>query len=424
MTEPIVVCATDFSDSARHASEVAAELAARIGGSVHLVRVVDGPAEGGGGVLQEEARRLASQHAIRVEATLLKGRPEVVVPQLAERLGAILVVVGATGEVRSMFRVGGVTERIIVATGRPVLVVRDPAPLIGWSRGEPLAVAALVTDDAASARALGWVRFLRAHGTCDVALLHAYYVDQITARHGLAPRPLTVTDPEITAIVARDLARLVGEIDGGGQVSYHPVLAVGRLADHLAADPAFASAKLVVIGNHRHRGLSRLSSVAAGILHLSEASAVLVVPPESPAVGLEPWPRLRRLVVPIDFSPFSAVAIRHAYGLLDGRGGSVHLFHAMTGAPAEASRQSVCARLEAMVPTGVPGEVSTFTEALWHGDPADAVIEFAEQVGADGIVLSSHGSGGVKRAVLGSVSDAVVRRSRRPVLIVRPPYDT
>src|SRR5690606_22526567 len=57
---------------------------------------------------------------------------------------------------------------------------------------------------------------------------------------------------------------------------------------------------------------------------------------------------------------------------------------------------------------------------LLDGDVVPALLGHARAVGADLVVLSSHGRGGVERAWLGSVADGLVRRSHLPVLLVRP----
>ena len=49
-----------------------------------------------------------------------------------------------------------------------------------------------------------------------------------------------------------------------------------------------------------------------------------------------------------------------------------------------------------------------------------AIIHLAEEIGAGLIVMGSRGLGGVRRALIGSVSDSVVRHAHCPVLIVRP----
>jgi nucleotide-binding universal stress UspA family protein len=54
------------------------------------------------------------------------------------------------------------------------------------------------------------------------------------------------------------------------------------------------------------------------------------------------------------------------------------------------------------------------------GEPADSIMTFAHKHKVDLIVMSSHGKGGLKRAILGSVADKVIRESGKPVLVVRP----
>ena len=61
-------------------------------------------------------------------------------------------------------------------------------------------------------------------------------------------------------------------------------------------------------------------------------------------------------------------------------------------------------------------EVTTATEV---GRPSRTIVEYAEENDIDHIVMGSHGRSGVTRILLGSVAEAVVRRSPIPVTIVR-----
>lgn len=54
------------------------------------------------------------------------------------------------------------------------------------------------------------------------------------------------------------------------------------------------------------------------------------------------------------------------------------------------------------------------------GEAGDAIIEVADEVNADLIVMSSHGRTGLGRVLLGSVADRVVRLAECPVLVVKP----
>jgi nucleotide-binding universal stress UspA family protein len=55
-----------------------------------------------------------------------------------------------------------------------------------------------------------------------------------------------------------------------------------------------------------------------------------------------------------------------------------------------------------------------------RGDPARSVCDLAVDYSARAIVIGSRGRGGIKRALLGSVSDHVVRNAPCPVIITRP----
>lgn len=53
------------------------------------------------------------------------------------------------------------------------------------------------------------------------------------------------------------------------------------------------------------------------------------------------------------------------------------------------------------------------------GRPDDQIVWVAEELGAGVIVMGSRGHGGMRRALMGSVSDSVVRHAHCPVLVVR-----
>lgn len=57
------------------------------------------------------------------------------------------------------------------------------------------------------------------------------------------------------------------------------------------------------------------------------------------------------------------------------------------------------------------------THHVLEGEPGPAVVQLADEVGARAIVLGSRGRGGLRRAVLGSVSDHVVRNATCPVVV-------
>jgi len=63
----------------------------------------------------------------------------------------------------------------------------------------------------------------------------------------------------------------------------------------------------------------------------------------------------------------------------------------------------------------------TFRHEVRRGEPADVICKFAEEEGADLIVMTTHGRSGLSRLLMGSVAEHVLRHSPCPVLTVRTP---
>jgi nucleotide-binding universal stress UspA family protein len=54
------------------------------------------------------------------------------------------------------------------------------------------------------------------------------------------------------------------------------------------------------------------------------------------------------------------------------------------------------------------------------GNPARSIMKFSKRGHIDLVVMTTHGKSGLKRAIMGSVADAVIRESGKPVLVIRP----
>jgi nucleotide-binding universal stress UspA family protein len=55
-----------------------------------------------------------------------------------------------------------------------------------------------------------------------------------------------------------------------------------------------------------------------------------------------------------------------------------------------------------------------------EGDPADAIMGFAEREKVDVIVMSTHGRSGLSRLLMGSVAEKVTRETSHPVMLIKP----
>jgi len=65
----------------------------------------------------------------------------------------------------------------------------------------------------------------------------------------------------------------------------------------------------------------------------------------------------------------------------------------------------------------VPGVI--FEPRLLVGRPGDKLVELGREVGAELIVIGSHGRKGFERLLLGSVAERVLRHADRPVLVIK-----
>jgi nucleotide-binding universal stress UspA family protein len=121
---------------------------------------------------------------------------------------------------------------------------------------------------------------------------------------------------------------------------------------------------------------------------------------------------VRTLVFPTDFSECSYNAGRTAAAFAQHFGAQLHVLHVdpPVTAPAEPTRLAAAV---ADLGGGV-GIVS----ATVAGIPARQICAYATSVGADLIVMGTHGRTGISRAVLGSVAEAVVRRAACPVMTI------
>jgi nucleotide-binding universal stress UspA family protein len=63
-------------------------------------------------------------------------------------------------------------------------------------------------------------------------------------------------------------------------------------------------------------------------------------------------------------------------------------------------------------------DASAVTTAVVPGRPAAEIVRYAQEHGADLIVMGTHGYGTVRRFLIGSVADQVLRQATCPVLVV------
>jgi nucleotide-binding universal stress UspA family protein len=252
-------------------------------------------------------------------------------------------------------------------------------------------------------------------------LVHAFYVPAIAyaeymaSAHAIqqmsdeAERLLDATVTEANGLGAQ---RLTSRI-----VSGIPWTAIVEAA----ADPAV---DLVVIGTHGRTGLARvlLGSVAENVIRHAPCS-VMAVRPDGEAKAFQ------HVLCPTDFTHSAQYSTEIAAMLVTPGAASIALLHvrelpllyrteplqsdvvldknatARLEQHASDARKKVDVRVEPRLRAGAPG--------------AEILREVDEDPTIDLVVMGSHGRTGIKRALLGSVAEKVVRHARCPVVVAR-----
>jgi nucleotide-binding universal stress UspA family protein len=254
--------------------------------------------------------------------------------------------------------------------------------------------------------------------------------------------PVAVDDAWITRVIESTEAHEAAEAYLS-DVAARPEFAGLRVAtiapDHPVADGLLEAAEslgvdLIVMTTHGLGGASRwlLGSVADKVVHHAKLPVYLVRPDDGPPAVA----RFARAVVPLDGSDTAEAVLETAKEFAANTGAVLHLVRIPTIPPyakvvpetagmipdllrrrageAEDYLARTVAQLE-----GEGLKVSATVELRVTGDVADGILDFAEEIDADLIIMSTHGRSGFGRWLLGSVADRVVRGATRPVWLVR-----
>ena len=226
----------------------------------------------------------------------------------------------------------------------------------------------------------------------------------------------------------------------GSNVTVERLLAEGEPDEAIVETAARRGVDLIAMASHGRGAIGRaiFGSVADRVARASPSPVLILRTPEDDAGGEAV---VSRLVVPLDGSAIAEQALPVAARLARQLSVPVHvvraidpaatipvapgIFGAAPGISAEVTEQ-IWGEAEAQAKTTVRDAVQSLladgveaTGATLNGSPFFAISE-ATQPG-DLLVLTSHGRGGVRRWLLGSVAEKLVREAPAPVLLVPAP---
>lgn len=254
-----------------------------------------------------------------------------------------------------------------------------------------------------------------------------------------APRSLVEADRELEASERQELAAAAEDVRGRG-VEVKTAFEEGPIVRALVGR-AEKDADLVVMSTHGRGGFSRfwLGSIADHLIR-SCSVPLLLVRPSKEADAAPEAPDLDHVLVPLDGSEVArrilepATAVGELYGarftlvrviqpvVLPGYGYG-DLPDGLDAQAMETMEETARNRLEEDAAKLRDRGLRVEVEILRGPSVPEALLEAADRLGADLVAIATRGAGGLKRMLLGSVADKVLRGAEGPVLVHNPEDD-
>ena len=129
--------------------------------------------------------------------------------------------------------------------------------------------------------------------------------------------------------------------------------------------------------------------------------------------------KISKILCPVDFSDTSKQALAQALVIAGWYGATVSILHVRPDRDAMEPIERLGREDELVCLTAGAPDVSV-TVLFETGQAVTTIVDCAATIGADLIVMGSHGTNGFERLLLGSVTDEVLRKAGCPVLVVPP----
>jgi len=253
-----------------------------------------------------------------------------------------------------------------------------------------------------------------------VILLNAVYFDE--EEFGNKPEQLEKRMESGKKICsgAKEMVRKEFGIDIESIVSEgEPPEVIARTAQEMNAD-------LIAMGTHGRRGIKRfiMGSVTSGVIGHAPCDVLVVKKPCTRCTG-----EFTSILLPFDGSAFSKKALSHAYALAKDEGSEVTALYVipryeeMIGfMKTDSIRKSLhkeAERIIELAKQSVSSNGVTLATAIEEGNAADKIVETANRMKHDLIVMGSYGWRGVNKAILGSTTERVIMNASCPIMVVK-----
>jgi nucleotide-binding universal stress UspA family protein len=191
---------------------------------------------------------------------------------------------------------------------------------------------------------------------------------------------------------------------------------IGQPVPAILASVKERNADLIIMGTHLRHGWRRalLGSVSEGVLHGSDCP-VLTVATQDSYVGAAPY-AVTHVLCPVNFTDVARESLHVAARLADAFRARLTIVHVLEADEVRNVKEEE-ERVRSWI-TPELQEVCAYRQLVVRGGPAERVLDCADDVGADFLVIGAQHKLFRDATVLGTTSERMIRFSSCPVLVV------
>lgn len=281
---------------------------------------------------------------------------------------------------------------------------------------KPFVLTSILAPTDLSDSSIPALRYARLFADRFAAKLTVLYTDPIVYPIDAAPAAVVLIHPtpEQQAALRVELDRHVAPIMAGRP--YDTVVTVGQPIPAILSAARDHHAELIIMGTHLRHGWRRalLGSVSEGVIHGSDC-AVLTVAGHDRAIAAKPF-GITNIICPVNFTDVARESLHVAERIAQAFGASLTIVNVLESddvtnvkTDEERVRRWVAPELQ---------EATSYRELIVRGGPAERVLDCADDLGADFLVIGAQHKLFRDATVIGTTTERLIRFASCPVLVV------
>ncbi len=235
-----------------------------------------------------------------------------------------------------------------------------------------------------------------------------------------------ISSHEVQRVAEQRLRHYLQRLNEDGTQTGNVIIEVGNVADQVLAAADGMDADIIIIGAEEKSALQRVVFGASAEAIVRQARQIVWIHKADSFKGIQ------KIICGVDFSPSSKGAFEKALSMAQNFEASLEVLHVIHVPNVEAiglskniGEEKILAykaqktdELDAFVSDYNTDGTTIKKHVLW-GNPAQVILNYAEDDDTDLIVLGEKGEGQIKRMIMGSTTEKVMRSTNCSLLICR-----